>query len=98
MVLTLTVAKRGEAAEGSRRAYCFGGSVFSAETFATGEVNIFLGTGFSMVVGLRRGVDDALLLAAAVFIFRSAFATFIGCGRFPVTHFLVWCKTVNLIR
>ena len=74
-VLMLTVATPSEAAEGSRGAYCFGGSVLSVETFALGESDVFLGTGSSIVDGFHRGVDT-LLIAAALLVFGSAFVPF----------------------
>ena len=75
VVLTQTVATPSEAVEGSCRACCFGGGVVNVEKFATGEVDVFCGTGSSIADGLHRGVAT-LLLAVAVDDFVSAFALF----------------------
>ena len=91
----LTAAMPGEAAEGSCRAYCFGGGVFSLETFATGEVVVFRGTGSSIPDGLCRGVAT-LPLAVAVDVFASAFTFFEVADDFLVL--LIGRSSCYLIR
>ena len=70
---TLTIPTPGEAVVGSCGACCFGGRIFSTVAFATGEVNVFRGTGSSKMDGLLGGVAT-LPLAAAVDVFASASA------------------------
>ena len=75
VVPTLIIATPGEAAEGSRGAYCFWGSNSSAETFVPNKGGVFLGTGSSKANGFRRGVNT-LPLAVVVLVLESTFASF----------------------